>query len=429
MKRTLYLTLLPVFILALILRFLFFPSNVYFGYDQARDSYASLEILKGHLKLIGPPSSVDDRIFHGPLIYYIYVPIYLLFHLSPEGLAFVFRIINALGIFLVFAISANLFNKKVGFISAFLFAVSYEQTQYSLFLSHPSLAVISVLIYYLGLSLAIFKNNKKGLILIALGLGLSIQFHYVNLFLICGLIAYVIFFYKNFLNSRLLILSFLVFLLTTSTFLISEVKFNFRTSQALSETFTKILTPSVNNEVKNSVDIMFIIKRFIHDNFISQEQGVDLFSEIFGITFLFLLIRKALRPKLLFLMIWLMSGLLSYLITKNSSYYLGPGASLSLIIFVSYLIFLILKRSIILGIILILIIAFNNLGLIFNLNQKGPNSDIVIQPQMLTRDEKVVLDYCYKMSQLKPFSVNALSIPLYINTTWSFLFEWYGLQK
>ena len=48
MKETIFLVL--IFIIALLIRFTFFPQNVYFGYDQARDSYTSLEILKGHPK-------------------------------------------------------------------------------------------------------------------------------------------------------------------------------------------------------------------------------------------------------------------------------------------------------------------------------------------------------------------------------------------
>src|SRR3990167_8370458 len=131
-----------IFLLAVAIRFLYFPDNVYFAYDQARDSYTALEILKGDIKLIGPPSFLSNKIFPGPLIFYIYAPIYLIFNNSPEAASAFFRIWNALGVFLVFCIGSILVNKRVGIIAAIFFAFSYEQSQYSLFLSHQPLAVI-----------------------------------------------------------------------------------------------------------------------------------------------------------------------------------------------------------------------------------------------------------------------------------------------
>ena len=125
-----------IFLLAVAIRFLYFPDNVYFAYDQARDSYTALEILKGDIKLIGPPSFLSDKIFPGPLIFYIYAPIYFLFNNNPEAVSAFFRVFNSFGIILTFLAASVIFNKRVGIIAALLFAFSYEQTQYSLFISH-----------------------------------------------------------------------------------------------------------------------------------------------------------------------------------------------------------------------------------------------------------------------------------------------------
>ena len=140
------LLLSSLFITAVMIRLFFFPNDIYFGYDQARDSYKAIEVLKGDLKIVGPPSSLNENLFHGPLIYYVYAPIYYFSNLNPEAVAIIFRIFNALGVLLVFGIGLTLFNIKVGLISSLLFALSFEQTQYSLFLSHPSLAVLTVLL-------------------------------------------------------------------------------------------------------------------------------------------------------------------------------------------------------------------------------------------------------------------------------------------
>lgn len=422
------LILTGIFLLALCVRFLFFPDNVYFGYDQARDSYASLEILQGHLKLIGPPSSVDERIFHGPLIYYIYAPIYFLFHLNPEAVSFIFRVINAAGVWLVFAITTTLFNSSIGLVAAFIFAVSYEQSQYALFLSHPALAVFSVLFYYFGLSVAIFKGKKWGLILAMIGLGISIQFHYVNTFLILGLIILLILFRKSLLlkNKKTVLIALGIFLLTILSFIIAELRFHFRTTQALFETMIKILAHA--SKESSSFSISLLIERMVKDNFlINQNLGILLLI-VLGFSYLFLFVKKVNRFQLIFLGIWFMNGLIAYFLSGSPSYYYNPGTSVSLIILVSFLIFQIEKKSRVISIILILAIFLNNWQLISTLNKNGPNSDFVIQPQMLTSNEKRVIDYCYQKSRNQPFTLNALTSPLYVNTTWSYLFEWYGKQ-
>src|SRR3990172_11001918 len=119
------LTLLVLFILSLVVRFLYFPGNVYFAYDQARDSYFATEILKGDIRLIGPPSAASTKLFPGPLSLYLYAIVYFIFSPNPETLSAFFRIYNALGEFLVFLIGSKLFSKKVDILSSILFALSY----------------------------------------------------------------------------------------------------------------------------------------------------------------------------------------------------------------------------------------------------------------------------------------------------------------
>jgi len=418
--------LLIILCLALLVRFIFFPDNVYFGYDLARDSYAALEILNGHLKIIGPPSSANDNLFHGPLIYYIYASIYFLSHNNPEAVSFIFRIINALGLLLVFSIVSILFNKRVGLIAAFIFALSYEQSQYSLFLSHPALAVLTVLIFYLGLALLLFKKKPGGLILSFLGIGLSIQFHYVNLFLFVGFFASLIFlqdikliFKFSITKFRLILLGLLFFILSISTFILAEYKFHFREIKALTELKSSFTFSTIKT----------ISQRSIHDNLLSVDSLITLLIVILFFAAIKMLLDKPFRKQALFLTIWFFTGLIPYILSGTTSYYHNPAASVSLIIFVSFLISLILKRNMLIGLTLIAFIAFGNLNLILSQNIKGPNRDFVIEPGMLTKDEKKILDFCYQKAKDKKFSVSGLTIPLYINTTWSYLFEWYGSQK
>lgn len=428
MQKGLYLILLIIFILALILRFLYFPDNVHFSFDQARDSFTSLEILKGDLKLIGPPSFLSNKIFPGPLIFYIYAPIYLIFNNSPEAASAFFRIWNALGVFLVFCIGSIFFNKRVGIITAIFFAFSYEQSQYSLFLSHQPLAVITVLLFYLGLSLFIFQKKPWGIVLAATGLGLSIQFHYGFVYLLPVLIIYLILFRKKieFIYIKWLLLAFIIFFLIISTFIFTELKYHFFSNLLFQSSPKTHFFSGIHLQ-----ETLFIINRFLHDSFLANYQFIPFMEIALMLAVIYLLIyKKKIREKVIFLIIWFVFGLSLYLLSGVPSYYYSPATSVSLLLIVSYFIDKLFSScKIFLGSFIVLVIIINNLLSIFTINSKGLNSDIVIQPGMTTSNQRKVLDYMYLQSQGELFAIRGLTIPLNINTTWSYIFEWYGKDK
>lgn len=405
------------------MRLLYFPENIYFAYDQARDSFTSLEILKGDFKIVGPPSAASDKLFPGPFIFYIYSPIYFLFDKNPEAIAALLRLYNSLGVVLTFLIASNIFNKRIGILSAFLFAISYEASQYSLFISHQGLAVVTVLVYYLGLSIVIFKKNQRGIILAVLGAGLSIQFHYVYVVLIPILFLLLTIFRQNIkpLNLRIILLSSLIFLATISTYVISEIKFGFRMVSGLFD--------SGSHLVIHLDKTLFIIKRLINDNILVADNLALIIAISVPLTFLYYLKDKELRGKLIFLLIWFLGGLMPYLLSGTPSYYYSAGIGVSLFIFYSFIAHDICSKNKLVSLILFVLIAGNNLNLILTINKFGPNQSFIIQPGMLISNEKRALDYIYTSAGSQPFAVGALTIPLNVKTTWSYIFEWYGLQK
>ncbi|MBI2268144.1 MAG: glycosyltransferase family 39 protein [Candidatus Blackburnbacteria bacterium] len=421
-----------IFFIGLIIRFLYFPQNIYFAYDQARDSFTSLEILKGDFKIVGPPSAASDKLFPGPLIFYVYAPLYWLGGNSPEIVAAFLRIFNALGIFLVFLIGSLMFNRYIGLITALFFAVSYEQSQYSLFISHQPLAVIPVLIFYLGLNLLFFKKDKRGLILTTLGWGTSIQFHYVYILLGVGLFLLALLFRHKLprINHKIIIISVFTFLTTVSTYILSEIKFDFRlTLELFSGFLTKFTTSNTSGPDIYPSSIIFTTNRFLHDSFLANFSLTFIPGILLIVSASLLLFKKETRKKLAFLCIWLLGGLLPYFLSGTPSYYYSAAASVSLFLLAAYLIHKLYKRYSIVALTITIGIIVNNIYLISTINHKGPNSDIVIQPGMLLSSEKQALDYIYTNTKGEPFAVRSLTIPFNINTTWSYIFEWYGNKK
>lgn len=423
MPRVIWLILF----LALIVRFLYFPDNINFSYDQARDSFASLDILKGNLKIVGPPTTISDKVFHGVLFYYILAPIYFLSGNNPEVAAAVLRVGNAVGVLLVFAVAANLFNKTVGLLAAFLYAISFEQTQYSLFFGHPALGVMAVLLFYWGLSQLIFKKRANGMITTLAGLGLAIQFEDVSGLLILNLILFLLVFIKNLkiLNLKILMFALGVFILTISTFILSEFKYSFR----MTTTTIQILKSFDSSSAGNFNHIFFVVNRLVKDNFLNSDRLVPILSLILIILIIFLLIKKNFRQQSLFLILWFFGGLIPDIISKSFSYYYTPGMTVSLLILAAFLIYKLSFKSLVLSGLILLVVIFSNLSQIVGQNYKGVNTDILIQPEFNISQQKRTLDYIYQKAAEEEFSVSAITIPFNVKTTWDYLFNWYGLQK
>ena len=426
-KKKILLLLLPIFILALVLRFLYYPQNTYFGFDQARDVFAVREILSGNLKIVGPPTA-NGVLHHGVLYYYIFAPFYFLSGGDPTAASVFLRVLNASGIFLIFLVVVPLFGARAALFAAFLFAVSYEQTQFSLFLNHPALAVISVLIFYLGLSYWIFKKKLRGLYIALFGLGLSIQFEFVETQLLAVFVLFILVFRKTLpkLDFKSIVTSSLMFLLPVSPYLISEIKNSFFT---ISKLPGLIFNQSDAGSPGASFPFLFIINRYFMDNLAANESVAVIIQLIFLILLVLFINKREYRIQLTFLCLWFFGGLLVYFFTNNDAYFYNTGTSIALIIFSAFLLSYLFSKNKFLTFSILALIFISNIYLITKNNPLGPNQKINPQIGLLLKDEQKVIDFIYQDARGEVFAVNALTMPYNVNTTWSYLFEWYGKKN
>lgn len=421
--------LFVIFLLALVLRFLYFPQNTYFGFDQARDAFASLEIIKGDIKVVGPPAA-NQVLHHGVLYYYIFAPFYLISGGDPAAVSTFLRILNASGIFLLFLLVYPMFGMAAALLSSLLFALSFEQTQFSLFLNHPSLAVISVLLFYLGLSTWIFRKETWGLFLALFGLGLSIQFEFVETQLIVVFILFILFLRKSIpkLSFQDMALGFLAFLIPVSTYVVSEIKNNLPVIRKVAN-LSQDSSESLYSLISHINQIFWLMNRHLQDNLAAN----SIISIILGIVFLSLIIvltyKNVYRKQLIFLAIWFFGGFLVYFFIKNDAYFYNTGTSISILIFTAFLLSKFFRWNKWVTTTFLILILISNLYLITKNNPLGPNPKINPQIGLLLKDEQRVLDFIYQNASGDEFSVNALTMPYNVNTTWSYLFEWYGKKR
>ncbi|MEK7112681.1 MAG: glycosyltransferase family 39 protein [Patescibacteria group bacterium] len=294
MKKTTTL-LFIIFALAVTVRFLFFPDNVYFGFDQARDAFESLSIYKNlDLKIIGP-STASPTLFHGPLYWYLIGPFYLLGKGNPAVPAAFLLTLNALGIFLIYLTGKILFNKRVGLISGLLYAVSFEQTQYAMYFGNPAPAVLTIILFYLGLAFFFFKDDVRGGLLALFALGLSIQFEFFLFYLILVFVFLMIILGRRKIKTlqiKEVIFSAIAFLVPLLTFILAEIKFGFRTTKSLLSIFT-----SIGGSYKFQKAATVLVKRMVlevNDNIFSFGTAMEVVILLALLGFsLYLLKRRA----------------------------------------------------------------------------------------------------------------------------------------
>lgn len=417
--------LMLIFLLAITARFLYFPQNVYFGFDQARDAFAVREILSGDFKIVGPPTA-NQGFHHGVLYYYIFSPFYFTSGGDPALVSLFLRVLNATGIFLLFLIITPMFGTFVAILSAFLFAISYEQTQFSLFLNHPSLAVISVLIFYLGLSIWIFRKKNWGLLLALFGLGLAIQFEFVEVQLIAVFALFLLIFKKYLpeLNFKNVSLSLTALFLPVSSYIISEIKNNFSAVKQLPQ-----LLSQNQNVVNTSPIFLTVISRYFHDNLARDSIIAIVLAAAFIVILIKLIAKGKYKQQLVFLSLWFFGGLLVYFFTNNDAYFYNTGTSISLLIFSGLLLSQLFSKSRLFALLILALILTSNMYLIIRNNPLGPNQKINPQIGLTIVDEQRIIDFIYQNAKGESFAVNALTMPYNVNTTWSYLFEWYGKSK
>jgi len=126
---------------------------------------------------------------------------------------------------------------------------------------------------------------------------------------------------------------------------------------------------------------------------------------------------------------WLFSHISVVTVGGTSTPFLmvGIGPAVSLILgFYIYKLFS--NKKVVLGMLMILFILMGNINYIFSQNKSG-STLFSIQKDMLLAKQISAIDYTYQVASGRPFSVNSLTSPLWINIVWSYLYKWYGVEK
>lgn len=433
MKERVILVLSAIFVLAYLSRVLYLPRQALtFGYDQARDAFVVQEILAGDIKILGPPASTPG-LYHGVFYYYLLSPAYLIGGGNPIAAAYWIAFLNAASIALIYYLTFQLTKKVgVGLLASFIFAISFEATQYATWLSNPTIGVWTVPLIYIGLWAWLCEKKKWGPVACALGLGLSIQ---AEIFLAYHIVpvAFWLWTARKSLSRKTSFFFLGTLVLSLSSIIIAEFKFGFKSFSGMGSLFLSH-DSFLNKKSFGDFFLLYLNQfgRFFANSVLPSNVG---YGGALGIGLLGWLFKKLKDEKTTKSITWqpfLATFLLSHLTVVSvggvSTPFLTVGLGGAAVVTTAIALGALWEKRKALALILFLILVLSNILTILKENKKG-STIFAIQPDMLLSKEMSAVDFTYQESEGRPFSINTFSSPLWVNTTWSYLYNWYGKEK
>lgn len=220
-----------LFFIALFLRTFRIEELTEFLGDQGRTGIVIYEaLINKTVPLVGP--NVLSGHFLGPFFYYLIGPSFILSNFNPVVPAIFTAILGSATVALLFLMGKQMFGIGISFFIALMYAVSPSLVMQERVIWEPN----PIPFFILLVIIACYKIYKKSLHyfpLLGAALGILVQLHYPNLFLIVIaflLILYLLFKEKNIATMSLLkwsAVSMFFFFLTLLPFIVYETKHSF----------------------------------------------------------------------------------------------------------------------------------------------------------------------------------------------------------
>lgn len=387
---------------------------------MARDAFEVKQIWQDHdLKLLGPPTSTPG-LFHGVLYYYLIVLFYFLGKGDPKIVSLFLSFVNSLAIIPVVLLAKEFFKKKIWIIiSGLLFVISFEANQYAGWISNPAPAMLTVGLFFYFLRLW-QKGNRWGLYSATLMAALSVQFQFFLIYLFILIPIYGFLFKIKIAKSSVLV-SAIIILIGLSSFLLSAIKFS---------TYVEIAAGFLNISAGTQIDFRPSFAE-VFLNYINRL--VELFTynfipiNVFLGGLLGIMTLYAIRKEK-FILFCLLSNLPIFILGGHTNTYASIGLVVPAILGVVILLKKIFAYNKLIFFLISILIIFSNLYTIFRYSPLG-QIILVIPNDMNLKNELKLIDQTYKLAEGQPFSINSLTLPLWTNTTWAYLYSWYGKNK
>lgn len=423
--RPLYVVAIFSFIASIFLILYPLPNQLHFSYDQARDAYEAYSIWHDHdLKILGPSTDIPG-VFHGVLWFYVLSLFYNLSGNEPFVVAFFFFPFFLLSILIIYLASYRITrDKNVALIGSAIYSLFPLFNFSTRWLSNPILSIIIAPLLLLTIWEYINSQSKIKSLIVGLLFGLLIQSN-----ISYGIFLFTIPLYFYFFKLKIRISEILLFLfgicVTTASFFLADIKFKGQTLFAFYDFFGKHGDFSITQFSAQVFEKSINLLRTTTLPFQNEIIIIILFLVFFRIGKLG--IGKGKR-EIVFSLIWLSNILIYHLFSSGviNTFFIFFPSLLAIALISSLLLSHLTPQKFLVPAFGLIVISqiyaisnfikhdFTILGV-----QQGANLSKVRQ----------VVDWTYKEANGKPFTINTVTNPLYINTSWAYAYEFYGLKK
>ncbi len=415
----------------------FHDYQVTYWYDQSRDAYLARQIIEDKdLKIQGPSASgTNETIYHGVFYYYFIAPFYVLSQGDPMLPIMALAILNSITVIPLYFLVKDMFkNKKIATITCLLFTFSYENAQLSTWISNPNLCLLFFTIFYFSIWKIFFRKNSNYLPLLAFALGMNLQAGVWTLYLFGTLISSLIYItyikkdkIKKYFPLKTSLISVGIFIATISTMIVTQLKLFFAgifTFEAFAESAAKA----------HDLDLLVITRTI---NLILEKMTRSLLPIFPLASFIILLIIinrfiKLQKNNKTFFIIWFTTPFWLTAFHTRYSVYLYTGLELILFIILAIIIAKLLKMK---NIFLTGVVIFiTSLYILAQFKQtkvyhQTKTNMFMTQRGTFLKDQLSLIDKSYEIADGQPFSISTFTNPLGYNTTWAYLYDWYGKKK
>jgi len=434
-------SLMMLVIIAILFRYWLVSDNhIYFWYDQARDAHVSQQmIFDKDIKIQGPSASgTNDTIYHGVLYYYILGPLYVLFNGDPYFVAIAFGTINSFGVVLIYYLSKLVFaNNRAALIAAGVLAISFENSEYSTWLSNPMMGLIPVLIFFISVWKVFYEETDIRsvfpVVLMGISLGVIEQsaFYSVYFFgvILLGIIYASLRRKKSIftiLNLKELAAFIFSFGFVISSMIVNQLllyKAGIFNSSSLGEAFgssSVLLNPRLLGDLFST----YFIK--IGETLAATMTKVGL---ILSLMIIYALCKKASKPQRWFLLSWIFAPLWLFVFHFRSSPHMLLGIEYVLIISLAFLIEYLFQNKnkimTIVGAIVLLLYGYQQFSAVNHIRFQQ-TSIFTFQKGVVLKNSLSLIDRSYQLSEGEPFSISIWGSPYEYYISWAYLYDWHG---
>ncbi|MFH0937375.1 MAG: glycosyltransferase family 39 protein [Candidatus Daviesbacteria bacterium] len=428
-----FVILLLVLLLGLLLRTYKLEIFYSFGHDQDLSAWIAKDIIiDHHFRLIGQETSILG-IFVGPLFYYLVAASFAIFKMNPLSAAAVTTIIGLLTIVSIYWVFSKFFDKNVGLIGAFFYAVSPG----TVFLDRwvvPTQPTILWSVWFLYVLLSILKGNYKILIPLSILIGLIWHIHVALLPLL--ILLPIVFFLskkktvKDQLNLKIVIISFSILLVLLGPFFAFEIRHNglqirsfIISMQTNADSYT-----GLNRAIKvfDSSGKSFIAILSFNQEVSKLNPSFIVFLALVILSVIIYLGKKGVLTtnQLVILFIWYFTVILAQFFSKKavSEYYFNNLLIILLLVLALFLNQLngISKKSLL---VFILLIVYAGLVLVWLINKPEGSSGFLSKRKSIEFIRKDSLNSGYPC-----IGINHIEPPQNVISGFRYLFWYYGLK-